>query len=58
MTCGTVEENLRNNRAVAEALAGRATTSPRTRPATPTTGSAWRDSLDPHLLDVLALAWA
>jgi enterochelin esterase-like enzyme len=57
MTCGIVEENLRNNHAVAEALArqGYDVDLHETRDAH--NWVAWRDSLDPHLTDVLARAW-
>ena len=58
MTCGTVEENMRNNRAVADALArqGYDVALHETRDAH--NWVAWRDSLDPHLLDVLVRAWS
>ena len=55
MTCGTVEENLANNRAVAAALErqGYDVTLPRT--ATHTTTSPGETRFDPHLTDLLRL---
>lgn len=58
MTCGTVEENLRNNSAVAEALARQGYDVALREARDAHNWVAWRDSLDPLLLDVLALAWA
>ena len=57
LTCGAPEENLANNRAVATALRrqGHATTLHVNRDAHNWTG--WRDTLDPHLVDLLARAW-
>jgi len=57
MTCGTGEENLRNNRTVAEALGaqGYDVTIHELRDAH--NWVAWRDGLDPHLLHVLERAW-
>jgi enterochelin esterase-like enzyme len=57
MTCGAPEENLANNRAIAAALRrqGHAATLHVNRDAHNYTG--WRDTLDPHLLDLLARAW-
>jgi enterochelin esterase family protein len=58
MTCGTVEENLPNNRAVATALArqGYDITLHVNRDAH--NWSAWRDTWDPHLTDLLARCWS
>lgn len=58
MTCGTVEENLMNNRATSEALVrqGYDLTFVTNRDAHNYTG--WRDTFDPHLVDLLAKAWA
>ena len=58
LTCGAPEENLANNRAVAAALRrqGHAVTFVVNRDAHNPT--AWRDTLDPHLLDLLTRAWA
>jgi enterochelin esterase-like enzyme len=57
LTCGAPEENLANNRAVATALRrqGHATTLHVNRDAHNYVG--WRDTLDPHLVDLLARAW-
>jgi enterochelin esterase-like enzyme len=57
LTCGAPEENLANNRAVATALRrqGHATALHVTRDAH--NYIAWRDALDPHLIDLLARAW-
>jgi enterochelin esterase family protein len=58
MTCGTVEENLANNRAVAAALAehGYDVDLVENRDAHNWTG--WRDALHPHLLELLQRAWS
>ena len=57
ITCGAPEENLANNRAVASALRrqGHHVTFTINRDAHNYT--AWRDTLDPHLPDLLARAW-
>ena len=57
MVCGTVEENLANNRRMAAALAdsGHAVSFAEFRDAHNFT--AWRDALDPHLTSVLADLW-
>jgi enterochelin esterase-like enzyme len=57
LTCGAPEENLANNRAVATALRrqGHATALHVNRDAH--NFVAWRDVLDPHLVDLLARAW-
>jgi enterochelin esterase-like enzyme len=57
LTCGAPEENLANNRAVANALRrqGHATTLHVNRDAHNYVG--WRDTLDPHLVALLARAW-
>jgi enterochelin esterase-like enzyme len=57
LTCGAPEENLANNRAVATALRrqGHAVTLHVNRDAHNYVG--WRDTLDPHLIDLLARAW-
>ena len=57
MTCGTIEENLANNRSMAEALRGQG------YPVTLALNEgghdwpAWRDALEPHLTSLLRLAW-
>jgi enterochelin esterase-like enzyme len=57
ITCGAPEENLANNRAVASALKrqGHHVTLHVNRDAHNYVG--WRDTLDPHLADLLARAW-
>ena len=57
MTCGTVEENLANNTATKEALVrqGYDVSFVENRDAHNYTG--WRDTFDPHLVDLLAKAW-
>jgi enterochelin esterase family protein len=57
LTCGAPEENLANNRAVASALRrqGHPVALHVNRDAHNWT--AWRDVLDPHLVDLLARAW-
>ena len=57
LTCGAPEENLANNRAVASALRrqGHAAALHVNRDAH--NYAAWRDTLDPHLIDLLARAW-
>ena len=57
LTCGAPEENLANNRAVATALRrqGHAVTLHVNRDAHNYVG--WRDTLDPHLVELLARAW-
>ena len=57
ITCGAPEENLANNRAVAGALRrqGHEVTFVVNRDGHNFT--AWRDTLDPHLADMLARAW-
>jgi enterochelin esterase-like enzyme len=57
MTCGTVEENLANNRVTREALVaqGYDVTLAENRDAHNWVG--WRDALDPSLVELLAKAW-
>ena len=57
LTCGTVEENLANNRAVAAALKrqGYPVTMVANRDAHNYVG--WRDTFDPHLTDLLRGVW-
>jgi enterochelin esterase family protein len=56
-TCGTVEENLGNNREMAAALA--AQRYPVALAEVPDAHNyvAWRDAFDPHLTDLLARVW-
>jgi enterochelin esterase-like enzyme len=58
LTCGTVEENLRNNAAVATALARQGYDVGLYELRDAHNWVAWRDGLDPHLLDVLERAWS
>jgi enterochelin esterase family protein len=58
MSCGTIEENLANNRAVCEALERQGYD---VRLATFRDGHnwvGWRDNFDPHLVDLLRRTWA
>lgn len=57
MTCGTVEENLANNRAMAAALRdqGYPLTFAENRDAH--TWIGWRDALDPHLTSLMQRVW-
>jgi enterochelin esterase family protein len=57
MTCGGVEENLRNNQAVAMALARQGYDVALHEVRDAHNWVAWRDSLDPHLPEVLTRAW-
>jgi enterochelin esterase family protein len=58
MTCGTVEENLANNRGMAGALRGQGypVTFAENRDAHNWIG--WRDALDPHLTTLLQRVWS
>ena len=58
LTCGTVEENLRNNAIVAGALARQGYDAELHELRDAHNWVAWRDGLDPHLLDVLERAWS
>jgi enterochelin esterase-like enzyme len=57
LTCGTVEENLANNRCLTRTL--RAQRYPVSLVEVPDghNFTAWRDALDPHLVTLLAQAW-
>jgi enterochelin esterase family protein len=57
LTCGTVEENLDNNRCMAHALRSRGW--PVSLAETPDghNFTAWRDALDPYLVDLLGRVW-
>jgi enterochelin esterase family protein len=57
MTCGTVEENLANNRAVAAALAEHGYEVDLVENRDAHNWTAWRDTLDPHLADLLRRVW-
>jgi len=58
MTCGAVEENLANNRAVATALAGQGHDVALRVNADAHNWVAWRDTWDPHLVDLLHRVWS
>jgi enterochelin esterase family protein len=53
LTCGELEENAPNNRAMARALGAPLHLVPDLHNYT-----AWRDALDPHLTTLLARVWA
>lgn len=57
LTCGTGEENLHNNRAMAATLAGQGY--PVTLFESPDAHNyvGWRDAFDPHLADLLVRVW-
>ncbi len=57
MTCGTVEENLANNRAVAAALERRGYAVRLHVNRDAHNFVAWRDTFDPHLVDLLTTVW-
>ena len=54
LTCGTVEENLANNREMADALRRQGYPAELARGARRAQLHAWRDAFDPHLTDLLA----
>jgi enterochelin esterase family protein len=57
MTCGTVEENLDNNRAVASALVEHGYEAELYENRDAHNWTAWRDTFDPHLADLLRRVW-
>lgn len=57
MTCGTVEENLGGNLAVAQALARQGYQAVLHERRDAHHWHAWRDAWDPHLVDLLARCW-
>jgi enterochelin esterase family protein len=57
LTCGTAEENLDNNRALAEALRRRGWDVRTFWNRDAHNWTAWRDSLHPHLAELLLRAW-
>ena len=57
MTCGTVEENLMNNNATSEALVRQGYDVSFVTNRDAHNYTAWRDTFDPHLVDLLAKAW-
>lgn len=58
MTCGTVEENLTNNLATSEALVRQGYDISFVTNRDAHSYTAWRDTFDPSLADLLAKAWA
>jgi enterochelin esterase family protein len=58
LTCGTVEENLTNNLATSEALVGQSYDVSFVKNRDAHNYTAWRDTFDPHLANLLAKAWA
>ncbi|MDQ3953086.1 MAG: alpha/beta hydrolase-fold protein [Actinomycetota bacterium] len=57
MTCGTVEENLANNRAVRDALEGHGYDVYLHENRDGHNWVGWRDTFDPHLTDLLTKVW-
>jgi len=57
MTCGTAEENLANNRRMRDALALQGYPVVLSEHRDAHNWISWRDSLDPHLTDLLARCW-
>jgi enterochelin esterase family protein len=58
MTCGLVEENLHNNRRMAEALRAQGYVASLAEVPDGHNFTAWRDSFDPHLIDLLTFVWS
>ncbi len=58
ITCGTAEENLANNRLMAAELAATGVDVAWGEVRQGHTWTCWRDSLDPHLTDLLTKVWA
>lgn len=57
MTCGTIEENLRNNRAVRDALERQGYDVQLNENRDGHNWVGWRDTFDPHLLELLQKVW-
>ncbi|GIF64822.1 hypothetical protein Ais01nite_28570 [Asanoa ishikariensis] len=57
LTCGTVEENLANNREMADALARQGYPAELVEVPDGHHFTAWRDAFDPHLTRLLARSW-
>ena len=57
MTCGTIEENLANNRATRDALARQAYEVRLVENRDGHNWVGWRDTFDPHLVDLLQRMW-
>jgi enterochelin esterase family protein len=58
LTCGVREENVHNNRLMAQALAVQGYRARLFELPDLHNFTAWRDALDPHLSDLLGEAWA
>lgn len=58
MTCGTIEENLHNNRATRDALARQAYDVRLVENRDGHNWVGWRDTFDPHLIDLLQKMWS
>lgn len=58
ITCGTAEENLANNRLLAQHLAATGVDLAWGETRQGHTWTCWRDLLDPHLTDLLRTVWA
>ena len=58
MTCGTIEENLHNNRATRDALARQAYEVRLVENRDGHNWVGWRDTFDPHLIDLLQRMWS
>lgn len=58
MTCGTIEENLANNRATRDALARQAYEVRLIENRDGHNWVGWRDTFDPHLVDLLQRMWS
>ena len=58
MSCGTIEENLANNRVVCEALRGQGYEASLVTFRDGHNWVGWRDTFDPHLIDLLRRTWA
>lgn len=57
MTCGTIEENLANNRATRDALARQGYEADLVENRDGHNWVGWRDTFDPHLVDLLQKMW-
>ena len=58
LTCGHLEENVHNNRAVARTLAAAGYPTELREVRDLHNYTAWRDALDPHLTDLLRTVWS
>lgn len=58
MTCGTIEENLHNNRATRDALTRQAYEVRLVENRDGHNWVGWRDTFDPHLIDLLQRMWS